>query len=91
MTSRQLLSVGEDRFRVGPWHADDRIAYLALQPQFGEDRARQVASLSGVALVLLVSWLFVRFSPGARPGTRSGSLVGERIVVKVPSAAIRPT
>ncbi len=36
MTSRQLLSVGEDRFRIGPWHADDRIAYLALQPQFGE-------------------------------------------------------
>ena len=36
MASRQLLSVGEDRFRVGPWHADDRIAYLALQPQVGE-------------------------------------------------------
>ncbi|UDY34360.1 GNAT family N-acetyltransferase [Dermatobacter hominis] len=35
MASRQLLSVGEDRFRVGPWHADDRIAYLALQPQVG--------------------------------------------------------
>ncbi len=32
MTSRQLLSVGDDRFRVGPWHADERIAYLALQP-----------------------------------------------------------
>ncbi|HMU80983.1 MAG TPA: GNAT family N-acetyltransferase [Microthrixaceae bacterium] len=32
MTSRQLLRVGEDRFRVGPWHADDRIAYLALPP-----------------------------------------------------------
>lgn len=36
MTSRQLLSVGEDRFRVGPWHADERIAYLALQPSVGE-------------------------------------------------------
>jgi GNAT superfamily N-acetyltransferase len=36
MASRQLLSVGEDRFRIGPWHADDRIAYLALQPQVGE-------------------------------------------------------
>ncbi len=36
MASRQLLSVGEDRFRVGPWHADDRIAYLALQPHVRE-------------------------------------------------------
>lgn len=35
MTSRQLLSVGDDRFRVGPWHADERIAYLALQPLLG--------------------------------------------------------
>ncbi len=30
MTSRQLLSVGQDRFRVGPWHADSRVAYLAV-------------------------------------------------------------
>ncbi len=36
MASRQLLSVGEECFRVGPWHADDRIAYLALQPSVGE-------------------------------------------------------
>lgn len=35
MTSRQLLSVGDDRFRVGPWHADERIAYLAMQPVLG--------------------------------------------------------
>jgi len=47
--------------------ANGAIRVLVLQPQFGEDRARQLASLSGVALVLLVSWLFVRFSPGARP------------------------
>jgi hypothetical protein len=38
---------------------------VVLRPHLGEDRARQVASLSGVALVLLVSWLLVRFSPGA--------------------------
>jgi hypothetical protein len=38
---------------------------VVLQPRLGEDRARQVASLSGVGLVLLVSWLLVRVSPGA--------------------------
>lgn len=32
MTSRQLLSVGQDRFRVGPWHADGAVAYLAVAP-----------------------------------------------------------
>ncbi|HWC29335.1 MAG TPA: hypothetical protein VG845_04550 [Dehalococcoidia bacterium] len=47
--------------------ANGAIRVLVLQPQLGEDLARQVASLSGVALVLLVSWLFVRASPGARP------------------------
>ena len=39
---------------------------LVLQPRLGEDHARQAASLSGVALVLLVSWLFVQLSPEAR-------------------------
>ena len=38
-----------------------------LQPRLGEERARQVASLTGVALVLLVGWLFVRASPEASP------------------------
>ena len=46
--------------------ANGAIRVLVLQPQLGEDRARQVASLSGVPLVLLVSWLFVRVSPEAR-------------------------
>ncbi len=36
MTSRQLLTVGQDRFRVGPWHAGDGVAYLALAPQRSE-------------------------------------------------------
>jgi hypothetical protein len=42
------------------------IRVLVLQPQLGEALARQLASLSGVALVLLVSWLFVRASPEAK-------------------------
>ena len=46
--------------------ANGAIRVLVLQPQLGEGRARQVASLSGVALVLIVSWLFVRVSPEAR-------------------------
>ena len=47
--------------------ANGAIRVLVLQPQVGEARARQVASLSGAALVLLVSWFFVRVSPEARP------------------------
>jgi len=31
-TSRATLSVGRDRYRIGPWHADASIAYLALTP-----------------------------------------------------------
>ena len=47
--------------------ANGAIRVLILQPQLGEALARQAASLSGVALVLVVSWLFVRVSPQARP------------------------
>ncbi len=47
--------------------ANGALRVSVLQPQLGEDLARQVASLSGVVLVLLVSWLFVRACPGARP------------------------
>jgi hypothetical protein len=36
-----------------------------LQPRLGEDPARQMASLTGVVLVLLGSWLFVRAAPRA--------------------------
>jgi hypothetical protein len=43
------------------------IRVLVLQPRLGEDRARQLASLAGVALVLAVSWLFVRLAPEATP------------------------
>jgi hypothetical protein len=35
---------------------------LALEPHLGEHRARQAASLSGAALVLVVAWFFVRFT-----------------------------
>jgi hypothetical protein len=38
---------------------------VALQPHLGEDRARQVASLTGLVLVLLVSRRFVRLVPEA--------------------------
>jgi hypothetical protein len=41
------------------------VRVLVLQPRLGEDLARQVASLTGVILVLLASWLFVRVSPRA--------------------------
>ncbi len=33
MTSRATLTLGRDRYRVGPWHADPEIAYLALTPE----------------------------------------------------------
>jgi len=45
--------------------ANGAVRVVVLQPQLGEDRARQAASLSGLALVLTVSWLFVRVSPEA--------------------------
>lgn len=45
--------------------ANGVIRVVALQPRLGEDRARQLASLSGLALVLIVSWLFVRLTPEA--------------------------
>ena len=38
---------------------------VVLQPRLGEERARQLASLTGVGLVLLVGWLLVRASPEA--------------------------
>jgi hypothetical protein len=41
------------------------VRVLLLQPWLGEDLARQSASLTGVTLVLLVSWLLVRVSQEA--------------------------
>jgi ribosomal protein S18 acetylase RimI-like enzyme len=32
MNTRQTLILGNERFRVGPWHADPHIAYLSLTP-----------------------------------------------------------
>lgn len=43
MTSRQLMSVGADRFRVGPWHADRSIAHLSIQPSWGRPSAQGLA------------------------------------------------
>ena len=45
--------------------ANGAVRVLVLQPHLGEHRARQAASLSGVMLVLLVSWVFVRACPEA--------------------------
>jgi hypothetical protein len=45
--------------------ANGALRVLLLQPRLGEDRARQVASLSGLTLVLIVSWLLARASPEA--------------------------
>jgi hypothetical protein len=55
--------------------ANGAIRVVALQPQLGEDRARQVASLSGVVLVLIVSRLFVLYAHEARS---VAALVGRR-------------
>jgi len=32
MTTRHTLILGNERFRVGPWHADPAVAYLSLTP-----------------------------------------------------------
>ncbi len=39
---------------------------VVLQPRLGEDRARQLASLTGFAIVLALAWVFVRLTPQAR-------------------------
>lgn len=33
MSTRQTLTLGHERFRVGPWHADASTAYLTLTPE----------------------------------------------------------
>jgi len=48
--------------------ANGAFRVFVLQPRLGEDRARQVASLTGVVLVLLVGWFFVRVAPQAGSG-----------------------
>lgn len=47
MTSRQLLNVGKSSFRVGTWHADDRTAYMAVQPRSGEPSVEGLRSCLG--------------------------------------------
>jgi hypothetical protein len=42
--------------------ANGAMRVMLLQPRLGEERARQVASLTGVVLVLVVSWVFVSMS-----------------------------
>jgi len=43
--------------------ANGAVRVVLLQPRLGEDAARQMASLTGVFLVLLASTLFVRSAP----------------------------
>jgi hypothetical protein len=45
--------------------ANGAVRAVLLQPRLGEDTARQVASVTGVFLVLLASALFVRSAPHA--------------------------
>jgi hypothetical protein len=45
--------------------ANGIVRVAVLQPQLGEERARQVASLTGLLLVLLLSRLFVGFADAA--------------------------
>jgi hypothetical protein len=45
--------------------ANGAVRAVLLQPRLGEDAARQVASLTGVVLVLLASAVFVRSAPRA--------------------------
>jgi len=47
--------------------ANGTMRVLLLQPRLGEDLARQVASLTGVGIVLGVSWWFTGRNPDAGP------------------------
>lgn len=48
--------------------ANGALRVLVLQPRLGEDAARQVASLTGLAIVLGVSVVFVRLGPHGTTG-----------------------
>src|SRR5690606_3231216 len=39
MSTRETLTLGADRFRVGPWHADAAIAYLTLPAEMPKPSA----------------------------------------------------
>jgi len=52
----------------GVMFANGAVRVLVLQPRLGEDRARQVASLAGVILVILASCVFVRTASQATSG-----------------------
>jgi hypothetical protein len=48
--------------------ANGTLRVLVLQPRLGEETARQVASLTGLAIVLVASAAFVRFVPEGATG-----------------------
>ncbi|MGI9577711.1 MAG: GNAT family N-acetyltransferase [Microthrixaceae bacterium] len=35
MLTRETITVGKQRFRIGPWHADGAVAHLSLPPRSG--------------------------------------------------------
>ena len=43
MSTRQTVTLGNERFRVGPWHADPAVAYLALLPTHSRPSAEGLA------------------------------------------------
>lgn len=59
MSLRQSLTLGNERFRVGPWHADDRTAYLSLTPDLvrpsSEALSRCVRRLAGLGYSSIIT------------------------------------
>ncbi|MTA63022.1 MAG: hypothetical protein F2518_01640, partial [Actinobacteria bacterium] len=47
MSTRQTLSLGNERFRVGPWHADPGIAYLTVKSNVMEPSAEGLRACVG--------------------------------------------
>ena len=45
MTRLSTVACGPDRFRVGPWHAEDGVAYVAVPPQVGPLSATGIDAL----------------------------------------------
>ncbi len=59
MSLRQTLTLGNQRFRVGPWHADMDTAYLSLTPNVvrpsTESLSRCVRRLAGLGYTSIIT------------------------------------
>ena len=53
--------------------ANGAFRVLVLEPRLGELRAHQLSSLSGVGLVFLIAWWFVRGLPESHAGALLGA------------------